>query len=401
MKRRPERRWGRVLAVSALCCLISFAVAGENPGGTTRPATASAPAVIDLPKGKLDLGDGMKLQLVRIPEGKFIMGEGKDADETRFPAHQVTLTKPFFMGVYVVTLQQYEKVMGVIEKTERKRLYERPLEVGFLGDSISQVPVRVSWDNAAEFCKRLSQKTGQRVRLPTEAEWEYACRAGTRTKFFFGDDYKKLPAFAWCGENCQEMLAQPSPKFPKGVKSPIIHPVGMKLPNPWGLYDMYGNVSQWCWDWYDAYVQEYGSIYYWKIEPRVDPTGPAKQRVFGRGLSWGRVIRGCDMVLTPASSSWSSSTRSGRDTSDDCRRGFRIVVEAPLKPVLDQPRGQTTTVPSSGYDWTNFESWKAAHRTASQPATSTSPVQDETDAEHMRKMNIKIRPTATMPRVLE
>ena len=192
---------------------------------------------------------GMKFKL--IPAGKFTMGEGDEA-------HEVTLTKPFKMGVHEVTQAQYEQVMGVNPSTFKGA--DNPVE-------------NVSWDDAVEFCRKLSELPAEKAagnvyRLPTEAQWEYACRAGTTTKFSFGDDDSGLGDYAWHSEN--------SDKKP--------HPVGSKLPNAWGLYDMHGNVSEWCQDWYVDYPS--GSV--------TDPSGATSGslRVF-RGGSWGSTAGSC------------------------------------------------------------------------------------------------------------
>jgi formylglycine-generating enzyme required for sulfatase activity len=126
----------------------------------------------------------------------------------------------------------------------------------------------VSWDDAVEFCKRLSAKEGLIYRLPTEAEWEYACRVGSTTRYCFGDDRRQLVEYAWFEGN-------------SGGKT---HPVGQKKPNAWGLYDMYGNVWEWCQDWYDAYPS--GMV--------TDPQGPSSGsgRVY-RGGSWDYVASLC------------------------------------------------------------------------------------------------------------
>ena len=174
---------------------------------------------------------------VTIPAGTFTMGDANgDDDET---PHQVTLTKGFELGVYEVTQEQYEQVMG-----------SNPSE--FKGP---QHPVeKVSWDDAVEFCRKLSalpaeKSAGYVYRLPTEAEWEYACRAGTTTKYSFGDSESELGDYAWYNENSGRTT----------------HSVGQKKPNGFGLYDMHGNVWEWCQDWYGDYPK--GST--------TDPTGAA------------------------------------------------------------------------------------------------------------------------------
>ena len=190
---------------------------------------------------------GMKFKL--IPAGTFTMGDASgDDDET---PHEVTLTKPFKMGVHEVTQDQYEQVMGVNPSDFKGA--NNPVEM-------------VSWEEAVEFCRRLSElpaekKAGNVYRLPTEAEWEYACRAGTTTMYSFGDDESKLGACDWYWEN-------------SGTKT---HPVGGKKPNAWGLYDMHGNVLEWCQDWQGDYPS--GSV--------TDPSGAASgsYRVF-RGGCW-------------------------------------------------------------------------------------------------------------------
>ena len=185
---------------------------------------------------------GMKLKL--LPAGEFMMGEL----EAR---HQVTLTKPFEMGVHEVTQEQYEKVMG--KNPSKFKGVNNPVE-------------RVSRNDAVEFCRKLSElpaekEAGHTYRLPTEAEWEYACRAGTTTKFSFGDDESELGDYAWYEDN-------------SGKKT---HLVGEKKPNAWGLYDMHGNVAEWCQDYYGFYPSD----------PVTDPTGPKTGSfwVF-RGGSW-------------------------------------------------------------------------------------------------------------------
>lgn len=177
------------------------------------------------PTGKtltLDCGNGVKMELVLIPAGTFTMGSNDGyADEK--PPHQVTISKPFYLGKYEVTQAQWQAVMG-----------NNPTLFGGGGN----LPVeQIGWNECQEFCKKLSARTGKAVRLPMEAEWEYACRAGITGKFCFGDNDNGLDAYAWYRSNSDGKT----------------HPVGQKKANAWGLYDMHGNVRELCADWYDKY----------------------------------------------------------------------------------------------------------------------------------------------------
>jgi len=243
-------RTQRVSGLMAWAALAFVCVAAGCSGSGSESAAPSPAASAEL---TLDLGGGVTMKMVLIPAGKFMMGS-PDSEQGRYedegPQHEVVITKPFYMGVTEVTQAQYEAVMG--KNPSYYRGAANPVET-------------VSWNDAVEFCKKLSEKTRQTVRLPTEAEWEYACRAGTQTAFSFGDDPSTLGDYAWWGKNSGETP----------------HPVGQKKPNAWGLYDTHGNVWEWCADWWGEYPKG----------PITDPSGPATasrgSRVL-RGGSWRR-----------------------------------------------------------------------------------------------------------------
>jgi len=234
------------------------------------------------------LADGVALELVLIPSGQFWMGSatdesGRDSDETR---HRIRITRPFYLGKYEITQAQWNAVAD-----------KNP---SFFVDDTALPVDSVDWQAAAAFCRRLSQRVGRTVRLPTEAEWEYACRAGTTTPFSFG---RKLPPraanFDWTHGG-----AEP------GVSIERTTPVGTFRPNAWGLYDMHGNVGEWCLDWY-------GRDFY-KQSPAADPRGPRQgKRHVLRGGSWDDYVRRCR-----------SAYRSGHRPGDrDNAIGFRVCVE--------------------------------------------------------------------------
>ncbi len=248
------------------------------------PALTRLPSELLLQLPPIRNSIGMKLKL--LPAGRFVMGS--DKGEPNETPHEVTLTKPFYLGVHQVTQEQYERVMG-----------HNPSH--FIGE---KDPVeQISWTDAVEFCRKLSDSfaeldAGRAYRLPTEAEWEYACRAGTTTEFEFGDDDSQLGNYAWFWGNAGSLP----------------HPVGKKQPNAWGLYDMYGNVFEWCQDWYDEG--------YYKNSLTDDPQGPplASDRVC-RGGSWASDANYCR-----------SAFRSRFTAADRifCL-GFRVVLVPPNK----------------------------------------------------------------------
>ena len=161
----------------------------------------------------------MTISMVHLPKGKFMFGEGSEARE-------VSIDYEFEMGKFPVTIEEYDMYC---EDTN----VEKPSDEG--GGRGKRPVKNVNWHDAVAFCEWLSKKSSQNYRLPTEIEWEYACRAGTTTKWSFGDDEKELGKYAWYRDNSNGKA----------------HIVGGKKPNPWGLFDMHGNVWEFCEDWYD------------------------------------------------------------------------------------------------------------------------------------------------------
>jgi formylglycine-generating enzyme required for sulfatase activity len=240
------------------------------------------------------------MEFVMIPAGAFMMGsddKDREAGPNEKPRHQVTISKPFHFGKYEVTQAQWEAVMGSSPYTLARSnpYYGLPGMAERLNKPSN--PATVSWNDAQEFIQRLNKNEGHnRYRLPTEAEWEYAARAGTTTAYSFGDDTSQLGRYAWHGED-----------FASGST----HQVGQKEPNAWGLYDVHGNVWEWVQDWYDER--------YYSQSPSVDPPGPSSGS--------GRVVRGGSWHQT--ATSWRSAFR--RQYDPDYRGisiGFRLVRSA-------------------------------------------------------------------------
>lgn len=182
---------------------------------------------------KEDLGNGITLDMVEILGGSFNMGSPPNENgQTKYEEPQHTVNMPaFFMGKFEVTQEQYQQIMGSNPSTFKGA--KRPVE-------------QVSWNNAVDFCNKLSQKTGRKYRLPSEAEWEYACRAGTTTPFHFGETITTELA------NYDGNYTYAS--APKGKSRQETTEVGSFPPNAFGLYDMHGNVWEWCQDtWHDSY----------------------------------------------------------------------------------------------------------------------------------------------------
>ena len=269
------------VASLALAVILAAGVCGRclaqlgNPVERGSANTAKSPATRDeITTNTI----GMRLKW--IPAGSFEMGSPnseKDRDSDEGPVQRVTLSKGFYLGVCEVTQAEWQKVMGN-NPSDRKGM---------------RLPVNnVSWNEARDFCRKISEREKTTYRLPTEAEWEYACRAGTKTAFFWGATFDGR--YAWTSENCTESAKD----------------VGTRQPNPWGLYDMSGNVSEWCEDWYK---EGYPSA-----AERTDPKGPTSGET--------RVLRGGSANVYP--SSCRSANRPSGMLPPDAHSpavGFRIV----------------------------------------------------------------------------
>jgi formylglycine-generating enzyme required for sulfatase activity len=243
---------------------------------------AGSLAAVPQPQAAITNSIGMKLVL--IPAGKFTMGSplSEPEREQEEVPHEVVITQPFYMGAFEVTQREFARVKGNKPRAEfdsdRGGGPEHPMET-------------LLWKDAADFCEQLSklpeeQRAGRQYRLPSEAEWEYACRAGASTPFSFGDSLASVQAnfngaFPYGS-------APPGPYLRKTAK------VGSYKPNAFGLYDMHGNAWEWCADWYDAN--------YYRNSPREDPLGPPTGvlptdygdfYVVVRGGSWLDDARGC------------------------------------------------------------------------------------------------------------
>jgi formylglycine-generating enzyme required for sulfatase activity len=253
-------------------------------GAAATAGWAEPPATQPAKELTLDLGNKVTMELELIPAGKFLMGS-PEPEEDRYKdevQHQVTISKPFYMGKYPVTQEQWQAVMGA-----------NPSAFKFKGANKNPVE-NVSWNDCQDFVAKVNQKLhGQQASLPTEAQWEYACRAGTTTAYNTGDGEGALKEAGWYMGNSESKT----------------RPVGQKKPNTWGLYDMHGNVFEWCSDWYGSYPA--GEV--------TDPMGPKQG-----GL---RVLRGgCSLIF---SASCRSATRIWKKPGDrDNCTGVRVVVAA-------------------------------------------------------------------------
>jgi formylglycine-generating enzyme required for sulfatase activity len=242
------------------------------------------------------LHNSLGMSFVLVPSGEFTMGLPDSGNENDLPdespAHRVQLTKPYYLGRHEVTQNDFEQVMG------RNPSYHQAAVVG--GDPSDQFPVeQATWFDAADFCRKLGelpgeQAAGRRYRLPTEAEWEYAARAGS------------ADAYRWRRNRSIDDESGEA----AGIEPPLpVKPVGSYPANAFGLYDMRGNVWEWCADWFDRG--------YYRRSPGDDPRGPARGFIkVVRGSDWTFVGEGCK-INYPMLAPWKSSRAIG----------FRVVCE--------------------------------------------------------------------------
>jgi formylglycine-generating enzyme required for sulfatase activity len=320
-----------VCLLAAVACLRSSESNSDEPDKTAPPV---ADSMLGKKAGEVRGDNGLKMKLVWCPPGKFMLGS-PESEIHRFPNSEgqaeVTLTTGFWLGRMEVTQEQWVKVMETTpwksSKGFRRSRFENGKLVGYgpvtdLAFDVQEGPhypaTCLTWEAAAAFCKSLTdqeRKAGRlpeewQYRLPTDAQWEYACRAGTTTIYSFGDDASLLSAYAWWGGRSGRGNAQ---------EEQYAHQVGLKEPNPWGLYDMHGNVSEWCRDW-DSRQGVIGAT----RTGGIDPVGPenGKYRV-ARGGGWGHDAgfqRSANRFGLEPSSYWSQAT------------GFRVaLVRSPRK----------------------------------------------------------------------
>jgi formylglycine-generating enzyme required for sulfatase activity/serine/threonine protein kinase len=264
-------------------------------------ASAAARLLRKLPP----LVNSIGMKLAPIPPGKFTMGSpekepGREAHEG--PRHEVAITKPFYMGVHEVTVGQFRLFVTETKyQTDAEKAGEGSYALSPMGEWKNdpqanwQSPrfeqaddhpvVCVSWNDAKAYCEWLSRKEGKSYTLPTEAQWEYCCRAGSQTKFGFGDNDEELAEYAWFISNSEKRT----------------HPVGEKKASAWGLYDMHGNAWEWTADRYAAD--------YYTNSPKEDPPGPAvgESRVL-RGVGWNDFVPSCRTAYRHGDAAPSSRT---------------------------------------------------------------------------------------------
>ncbi|MHC4193839.1 MAG: formylglycine-generating enzyme family protein, partial [Planctomycetota bacterium] len=277
-----------IVATADILCLAEIALASVNISATVSiSAITLSTSSSELPKKYSETvtaasGGKVTFDMVLIPGGEFLMGSSdKEAGrkDNEGPQHKVRL-EPFYLCTTETTYElfwiYYEEAVQRDRDEARKKVKDVDATTGptpIYGDPTmgmgggTKPAIGATWLNAMAFCKWLSKKTGKKYRLPTEAEWEYAARAGTETVYFFGNDPKQIAAYAWFEDNSEQTT----------------HEVAKKKPNPWGLYDMLGNVLEWVHDFYKPTAYAATA----KKSPASNPKGPKQGKVnVARGGSW-------------------------------------------------------------------------------------------------------------------
>ncbi len=293
----PIPLWKQSIATAVAALLSLPVLAVDEPAVIDSPEKAAAAQTASATKlGKpVEWINSMGMKFRLIPAGEFTMGSTDgSADET---PHRVILTKPYYMGCFEVTRTQWETVTG----TKHSDYFPGP-----------DIPMNcITWDHAASFIKTLNKFESAEYRLPTEAEWEFAARAGSATAFPTGDTEKELDKAGWYAAN----------------DGGALNPVGQKAANAFGLYDMNGNAWEWCDDFYDAH--------YYAVSPLENPTGPALSVFHYRVLRGGAAFFG-------AQSCRSTTRNYFNDSRTTKLTGFRIVLpvtgKTPAKPNQPQPK---------------------------------------------------------------
>ncbi|GDY22486.1 hypothetical protein LBMAG56_38330 [Verrucomicrobiota bacterium] len=364
------KRAARLSVLLATALAAGSVIAAEPAARTDWPLWDGKESVADYARRagikdvetSLDLGGGVTMKLTLIPAGKFMMGarppefavvggvrvlvrKGAGGSEND-PQLEVIISKPFYMGVYEVTREQWEQVMGRkypanaplypvqlgLTQKQFEQFVGRPVSGeqsrGHLSQELFKKIIaadpgyleyfnrkthpaeRIGWDEAAEFCQKVSATTGRTVSLPTQAQWEYACRAGTDTRFYFGDDDTEMRKYANYNVEGKAGWPKADKETTDGFIGPA--PVGSFLPNNWGLYDMHGNVWEWCRDWHGGY----------KKSGRLDPVGPELPIT---GHNW-HVSLGGGYVSESLFHVWAGSNGGHGPFPNSPSQGFRVVV---------------------------------------------------------------------------
>jgi len=332
-----------------------------------------------------NLPGGVTLEMVKISAGSFLMGTDEAEVEKRFnqnlqeypalysgtgnpekcetPLHRVNLQE-FYLGKYLITQGQYKAVMG-----ENPSCYQNSK------DSPYHPVERVSFNDAQLFCKKLSEITGKNYRLPTEAEWEYACRAGTTTSFYFGDNEDERGDYAWCDQNL--VLAENQEQSDTLVRT---HPVGQKKPNNWGLYDMHGLIREMCEDdWHDSYankskdLKENGNIAW------LDNNKPINERIC--------VLRSSNWGYGPSASRSAVRAKGfiGRGISDT---GFRVCIFP--QPQQNNQQLIATEAPSKSQPQLNTSKDELKSKSQSQSNFSKNNTEHDQNAEYWFNQGVEL-----------